>query len=143
MTALRITIFCILIVMSSASADEPLTSLRDLQWENRILVITTGTRDPSEVESALKAGRKELLERDIVWFIVNGGRVRTNYPGPLSEAFEERLGKRYAAGENAFSISLIGKDGGEKARYDSLDLEAIHARIDSMPMRQAEMRRRN
>ena len=40
------------------------------------------------------------------------------------------------------SLTLIGKDGGVKARWDSAVFnEALFAIIDAMPMRQSEMRR--
>ena len=51
-----------------------------------------------------------------------------------------RLVNQYAIGENAFSVVLIGKDGGEKLRVDEVpDLQAIYAVIDGMPMRSREM----
>lgn len=37
---------------------------------------------------------------------------------------------------------IIGRDGGVKARYESLDLDAVFAVIDTMPMRIQEMRSR-
>ena len=39
-----------------------------------------------------------------------------------------------------FWIVLIGKDGGVKLRSDDAGLDQIFDLIDSMPMRQAEMR---
>ena len=47
---------------------------------------------------------------------------------------------RYAIGDNAFSVLLIGKDGGEKLRVNEVpDLQTIYAVIDGMPMRSREM----
>ena len=51
-----------------------------------------------------------------------------------------RLVDQYAIGEDAFSVVLIGKDGGEKLRVNEVpDLRAIYAVIDGMPMRSREM----
>ena len=51
-----------------------------------------------------------------------------------------RLMGQYAIGDNAFSVLLIGKDGGEKLRVDEVpDLQAIYAVVDGMPMRSREM----
>jgi len=42
----------------------------------------------------------------------------------------------------AFSVVLIGKDGGEKLRRDSfLSTRELFAFVDAMPMRRAEMER--
>ncbi len=51
-----------------------------------------------------------------------------------------RLANQYAIGDDAFSVVLIGKDGGEKLRVDAVpDLRTIYAVIDGMPMRSREM----
>lgn len=51
-----------------------------------------------------------------------------------------RLMNEYAIGDDAFSVLLIGKDGGEKLRVNEVpDLQAIYAVIDGMPMRSREM----
>ena len=45
-----------------------------------------------------------------------------------------------AIGEDAFSVVLIGKDGGEKLRVNAVpDLQSIYEVIDGMPMRSREM----
>ena len=47
---------------------------------------------------------------------------------------------QFAIGDDAFSVVLIGKDGGEKLRVNEVpDLQAIYAVIDGMPMRSREM----
>lgn len=49
---------------------------------------------------------------------------------------------RFDAGA-AFSVALIGKDGGEKARRaQPISSEELFALVDAMPMRRAEMRAR-
>ena len=43
--------------------------------------------------------------------------------------------------DEPFTVILIGKDGGEKYRSNSiLDVDRLFAMVDAMPMRQAEMR---
>ncbi|MEN0050651.1 MAG: DUF4174 domain-containing protein, partial [Bacteroidota bacterium] len=46
---------------------------------------------------------------------------------------------------NSFTVILIGKDGGEKLRRKGklLTRKALYQTIDVMPMRRAEMRRKN
>jgi hypothetical protein len=63
---------------------------------------------------------------------------------PLSPATARLLRERFRVPSGAFSIILVGKDGGVKLdRQDRTSLEEIFALIDSMPMRQQEMRRKN
>ena len=46
--------------------------------------------------------------------------------------------------EDTFAVFLIGKDGGIKMRKEKVvPMEEIFRLIDSMPMRQAEMRRKH
>jgi hypothetical protein len=45
---------------------------------------------------------------------------------------------------SAFSLILVGKDGGIKLkRSDQVDLREVFELIDSMPMRQNEMRQKS
>ena len=50
------------------------------------------------------------------------------------------LRERYAVPEGAFAVVLIGKDGGEKERYDKpVQPDVLYEVIDAMPMRRREM----
>lgn len=58
----------------------------------------------------------------------------------IDAAESRRLASQYAIGEDAFSVLLIGKDGGEKLRVNAVpDLQAIYAVVDGIPMRSREM----
>ena len=49
--------------------------------------------------------------------------------------------KKYNVEPNRFTLILIGKDGGEKLRSAKpVEIETIFNLVDSMPMRQAEMK---
>lgn len=53
----------------------------------------------------------------------------------------QRLRAQISIDANAFSVVLIGKDGGEKLRVAEVpDLQQIYAVIDGMPMRGNEIR---
>ena len=96
----------------------------------------------------LEAHASELRERDvlIVMVLEEAGPdfSRTNLPlarltGDEAAAARKRFGIR----QNEFAILLIGKDGGEKLRQNSLMSAAkLNHEIDGMPMRKEEMRRR-
>lgn len=54
---------------------------------------------------------------------------------------DDLLHKKYAVKEGIFMVVLIGKDGSEKFRTETLLLpQKLFALIDAMPMRQSEMK---
>ncbi len=58
---------------------------------------------------------------------------------PREEASEARGRFRVATG--SFTVILVGKDGGEKFRtHTPVTIKKLNALIDSMPMRQQEVR---
>lgn len=102
------------------------TSLADLRWEARPILIFAEAGDPRLAEqlSRFEANRPELSDRDNVVIV-------DIEPGSgLRERFRPR----------AFTVIVVGKDGGEKFRRDGLvDPDELHALIDTMPMRRREM----
>ena len=68
-------------------------------------------------------------------------RVRTGPGHPLPAEARQRSGLGVVA-HTAFELLLVGRDGGVKLRRDApVAASEITALIDTMPMRQAEMRR--
>ena len=114
----------------------PLSSLQALQWQQRIILV-----DNLQNQQALLAlfdnNKSEIKERDIIWFVLSGDEVQSNYQGALSDDFIVNTRERYQL--KVGKIMLIGKDGGVKFLLDRMDLQAIFAQIDAMPMRQNEM----
>jgi len=122
---------------------EPLCRLSESQWANRVIVVSAdrGNRDADTALQLLTANRADIDERDIVWFVIDGDTLHSNHPSGTATQFAERLrsGLRLQAGETL----LIGKDGGIKSRSTDLNTTVLFALIDTMPMRQREMRERN
>jgi hypothetical protein len=139
--ALVLMVFLTSIALGSATAvaDE----LGDYRWERRpLLVFAPRDSDPRLVETLgrIEASRCDFVGRDMVLgLVVTEGN--STLDGQAMNADEpQRLRDRYAIGENAFSVLLIGKDGGEKLRVNEVpDLSAIYDLIDGMPMRSREM----
>lgn len=117
--------------------------LSDYRGERRPLLVFAATdSDPRLVEtlSRIEASRCDFVARDmIVGQVVSAGN--STLDGQVIDADQSRrLFDQYAIGENAFSVLLIGKDGGEKLRINGIpDLRSIYAVIDGMPMRSREM----
>ncbi|MEO1079131.1 MAG: DUF4174 domain-containing protein [Pseudomonadota bacterium] len=120
-----------------ATASTPsLRDSKDLRWTYRLLLLDA-TID-AEALASLSSVRRELRERDVLWFVLGDNGLDSNYVGDVAPALQAELVARLRNSNAA--VALIGKDGGLKLRADVLDIEDVFARIDSMPMRIREMR---
>lgn len=129
-----------LIAMSNSATDaNPLDSFR---WNYRILLVAAPATEVEERVAELKAAQAGIDERKVLWFVIDRQSVTSNHKQVLEEDFQSEVLKRYfksIKAENT-AVRLIGKDGGVKERAKTLDLARLFARIDAMPMRQAEMK---
>ncbi len=101
------------------------------QSPHRLVVVVGRPDDPRVMQQHAALARKApaLRERDVV--------VQYITPGAALERPE--LAMTSAA---LFEVLLVGKDGGVKLRRDTpVPVADINSLIDSMPMRQSEMRR--
>lgn len=128
-----ILLFFLLMSVMSFSQD-----LKDYRWKNRILLLCEDgeeliqSREQIEKFSSLK---RQMEERQLLILVFDGKTLRDKDLNPLME-----LGKRIREGFEG--VLLIGKDGGVKSESEFfVSPAAIFDIIDSMPMRQAEMRR--
>ncbi len=117
------------IVMSMFAGQAPATgadTLEAYRWRARpvLVVAAPGDARADAQKGLMEAARAELAARDVVV-------IEADPSTPL--------GRRFGP---AFSVVLVGKDGGEKARWrEPVDPQAIAREIDGMPMRREEMRR--
>ena len=116
-------------------ADPPLGALASLHWQHQLILVDAQIPD---AVARLQAEQPAIDERDILWFVRDQGRLQTNYPGPLDARLKQELEQRFFSRSDA-AVFLIGKDGGLKASAQQLDLPALFARVDAMPMRRREM----
>ena len=144
----RAVIFFILIGLTVWTPEEILSmDLAQFQWKNRLLFIFA--QDVSHplfkgLQSQIAAQKAGVEERDLIVFEVPAqgpARMNTN---PLDQQEADSIRNHFALPSNAFSLILVGKDGDIKLqREDRVDLSAIFGLIDSMPMRQREMRQKS
>ncbi len=111
-------------------------TLADLKWQNRIILVK---EKESRGLTQLREKTEEIKDRDIIWFSLKDGKIETNFDGDLPQNFAAYLYKEYFE-KFEKSVFLIGKDGTIKSKNDELDLKDYFRQIDSMPMRQREMR---
>jgi hypothetical protein len=85
-----------------------------------------------------------VKDRDLVVFeVLERDSARMNM-APIDRQTADSFRKRFSVPPNTFCLILVGKDGGIKLkRHDQASLEAVFELIDSMPMRQREMRQKN
>lgn len=116
--------------LQPANAD----SLDALRWKKRLILIyaPAGADEKlAEQQSLLRARRAEVAERDLAEIVI---RERNDHPEAV---------KRFGLTGPEFTVVLVGKDGGEKLRSNEVvQPERFFRLIDSMPMRQDEMRER-
>ncbi len=123
---------------------QPISALErisELEWSSRIILV----RAFGESEEVLKVFRKldsEIQDRHIYWFVFIEENLETNYKSEIQEDFHSDTLKTYFS-DTETNVVLIGKDGGIKQKSKDLDLQGIFDLIDTMPMRQMEMRESN
>ncbi|MDX2175365.1 MAG: DUF4174 domain-containing protein [Candidatus Sumerlaeia bacterium] len=105
-------------------------SLDQFLWKNRLVVLfAEDTKDPEYLRqlTLLNLERDGLEERQTLIVPVQGSGAG--------------LRGRFGLEPGGFQLALVGKDGGVKLRAsDPVDPSVVFDLIDSMPMRQAELR---
>ena len=119
-------------------------SLTDHIWENRLVIVFDQSASQSQLMSQqrlLDACADGLSERKIVTYYVTKQSAYAKYGDRLEEV-DLDLFERVVSVSEEFETILVGLDGGIKRRYDQpVACNDVFALIDSMPMRQAEIRR--
>lgn len=108
-------------------------TLEELRWKKRVVVIYAPAGSEGQLarqEQSLRTHKVELDERDVTQILLR------------EPAENRRIADRFKLAEAGFTVLLIGKDGGEKLRsHDVVSPATLCRLIDSMPMRQEEMRK--
>lgn len=121
-------------------------SLNALQWEKRPLLLFAKSRSFAPLDQQvdlLRSYRPDLEDRDMVVLSTTGRQETSSAIGYVSinRGTARQLKKRFEPADRGLTVILVGKDGGEKARWQQVvDPQVIFDIIDAMPMRQNEMR---
>jgi len=121
-----------------------LVDLDQYRWKNRLLFLFS----PSSEVPAYQSLNQELnrnfdgvRDRDLLVFRILEQGPSAMDSQEISPQGTENLRRRFGVNQGTFTTVLVGKDGGVKLfRSGRVSLTAIFALIDSMPMRQREMR---
>ena len=134
----------VVVTMAAQGNGQDKIRLKDYQWKNRlILAFSPSTKDKGyrafAKDIALQA--EEVMDRDLLVFqILESGETKLGNSS-LPESSGNYLREKFPIKSGIFAVLLIGKDGGVKLRREGgVELDEILSLIDTMPMRQREMR---
>lgn len=145
---MRIFLTLLFLMISANSMAQTTESIEktpsDFRWENRILIVIAESESDSlyNVQLSQFEGRNDGFDdRDLIIFhIFRDGTSRLDEQ-PLKQSSADGILNKYGSDRSGFKILLIGKDGGVKLENESpVAVKDIFGLIDSMPMRQREMR---
>ena len=128
---------CLMTPLFSAEPDP----LKPFRWDYRIILVSAPADLVKDRIAELSKTKSAIEKRQILWFVLGGESIATNYTEPLPQSFDSDVVKRYFENSSKAQVRLIGKDGVVKEKASALDLKKFFARIDAMPMRRAEMRK--
>ena len=113
-------------------------TLRASKWQKRLVLLYAPTADNAEFKAQQALLAKDpaaLQERDI--------QVLKLEADQLSAADKQYLQQQLKVAPDQFAVLLLGKDGGVKLRQtEALTTQQLFGTIDTMPMRQQEMGRK-
>jgi hypothetical protein len=117
------------------------------QWKNRLLLLFTPSLDRPgylKLKEDISSQEEDVKDRDLLVFhILESGETKLEN-SPLPERSGDYLREKFSITPGTFTVMLIGKDGGVKLRREGgVELAEIFALIDTMPMRQREMRKKS
>lgn len=130
--------------VAPASDDTGTGMAEQARWTNRLIVLSAPTVDDADLleqRNRLEAIRDELTERHLVLIQLTPSGARFG-DTPIGDDGVDALRTRWSIEATTFQAALIGKDGRVKDRWTQpFEPGEMTALIDTMPMRQDEMRR--
>ncbi|APS37899.1 protein of unknown function [Salegentibacter agarivorans] len=113
------------------------------QWKDRLILIVAEQKNEKFQQqlTELQKHQQGLNERKLVIYQILPEKYTTGFEEENWKNSSE-LFQKYKAEKSDFRVILIGLDGGEKLEQtEVLSAEKLFNTIDSMPMRQAEIRK--
>jgi len=133
--------------ISSRDAQAQSVDFSVFQWKNRLLFLFAPNRNHPmfyALHKSLAARQPEAAERDLVIFEILESDASSMNNESIDSETVRLLREKFGIRRAEFTVILIGKDGRIKLdRKKQTQLDDIFALIDSMPMRQEEMRQRD
>ena len=138
-----------LLLTSTAPAQSPLKTLQDHNCVLLLFAPTSGSPEFARQQALLKNHASDLADRDLICipvlstWVEADASLRQKNATFTTDAEQNHLRRRYNIQAQSFTVVLLGKDGGEKLRSSiPVTMDKLAAFIDSMPMRQQQLRQR-
>ncbi len=117
------------------------------QWEHRILLVFAPGSNHILLQKQfylLTQEQEKVTDRDLIFYKIYTGEGAGSDGQGLKKIEIKTIRRQFEVPADQFAVILIGKDGTEKLRrWSVVPPKEIFDLIDSMPMRQAEIRRKN
>ena len=140
MKSLLTTILLILLTQANVMHAQ---DLKSHQWNERLLLVISNAEKESlfqEQIMTLKQKLDELENRKLVVYQITAKGYKTGFSIQDNWIDDTSLLNKFNSEKAAFKIVLIGLDGGIKLEQSELlSIEKLFNKIDSMPMRRAEL----
>ncbi|WP_295178955.1 DUF4174 domain-containing protein [uncultured Christiangramia sp.] len=142
MRNLTLLIIIIFYGMTSKAQD-----LQQYQWQNRIIVLYANETELDLLTMQLELLTEEpneLSERKLLVIQAHKDRYKIIFPENSEWVSSSLKGELNIIKKTEFEVFLLGLDGGIKLRQQEiLQTEKLFSLIDGMPMRKAEIRRKD
>jgi len=137
----------VVLIMANNVEGKNRIDLSEYQWKNRLLLLFTPSLDGAgylKLKEDISSQEEEVKDRDLLVFhILESGETKLG-SSLLPESSGDYLREKFSIKPGTFTVLLIGKDGGVKLRREGrVELAEIFSLIDTMPMRQREMREKS
>ncbi|MCL6257592.1 DUF4174 domain-containing protein [Aquiflexum sp. TKW24L] len=131
-------IWLISLIMAISFEGKDNVTLEDLRWKNRIVLYFPSSDQNPKFE--FDSIEEKLNERKII-FLSIGEVFTTNSKLVFTQDYLQVLQEKYSTEKGPGNWVLMGLDGGVKLNKEGdPDWDLIFKTIDSMPMRQSEIR---
>ena len=146
MTLIKPYLWMLVVAVSGIPAAEATSEidLSDYRWKHRpLFIFAPSVTDTTflKLDKRLIQSVPEIEDRDMIIFRIFEDSPSRVSNKPMSPRDAEALRRHFGIETGRFSVVLVGKNGGVKwVAHRDTDLQSIFNLIDSMPMRQQEMR---
>lgn len=141
---LNATLISLLFPYMMLAQNESEFQLSDYRWENRLLLVFAPSQENDDYQKQLEelnSNREGVLDRDLKIVHLFSDDASNIDGQQIDDKSTEGIYKKYEVTPGQYTVILIGKDGTEKLRTGNLlTNKELFGLIDSMPMRQREMR---
>ena len=121
--------------------------LQQYQWQNRIIVLYANETELDLLTMQLELLTEEpneLSERKLLVIQAHKDRYKIIFPENSEWVSSSLKGELNIIKKTEFEVFLLGLDGGIKLRQQEIvQTEKLFSLIDGMPMRKAEIRRKD